>query len=131
MEKRIINPWNWQESQGWSWGIEVKNSTRTLYCSGQVSTDFQGNVIGSGDMRGQIDQCLDNLEKVLHEGGYELSDVVRIDYYTTDADLLMANWDLIADRLTDAACRAGGVLLGVSRLAVPELLIEIQAIAVK
>ena len=63
MEKRIINPWNWQESQGWSWGIEVKNSTRTLYCSGQVSTDSQGNIIGSGDMRGQIDQCLDNLEK--------------------------------------------------------------------
>jgi enamine deaminase RidA (YjgF/YER057c/UK114 family) len=131
MEKRIINPWNWQESQGWSWGIEVTNATRTLYCSGQVSTDSKGKTVSPGDMRGQINQCLDNLERVLQEGGYALSDVVRIDYYTTDADLLMANWDLIADRLTSADCRAGGVLLGVSQLAIPELLIEIQAIAVK
>jgi enamine deaminase RidA (YjgF/YER057c/UK114 family) len=131
MEKRIVNPWNWQASQGWSWGIEVTNATRTLYCSGQVSTDSNGRIVSPSDMRGQINQCLDNLETVLHEGGYELANVVRIDYYTTDADLLMANWDLIADRLTSAGCRAGGVLLGISRLAVPELLIEIQAIAVK
>jgi hypothetical protein len=43
----------------------------------------------------------------------------------------MANWDAIKNRLITAGCRAGGVLLGVSRLAFPELLIEIEATAVQ
>lgn len=131
MERRIINPWNWQEQQGWSWGIEVSGTRKTLYCAGQVSMDAAGRVLHIGDMQGQIDQALDNLEQVLREAGYSLVDVVRIDYYTTDADRLLAHWEGIRDRLMAAGCRAGGVLLGVSRLAFPELLIEIQAVAVQ
>ena len=131
MERRIINPWNWQAEQGWSWAIETSGAQRVLYCAGQVSMDGDGKLLHVGDMRAQINQALDNLEIVLSKAGYQLSDVVRIDYYTTDADLLMANWDAIKNRLVTAGCRAGGVLLGVSRLAFPELLIEIEATAVQ
>jgi enamine deaminase RidA (YjgF/YER057c/UK114 family) len=131
MERRIINPWNWQAEQGWSWAIETSGAQRVLYCAGQVSMDGEGELLHVGDMRAQINQALDNLEIVLSKAGYQLSDVVRIDYYTTDADLLMANWDAIKNRLVTAGCRAGGVLLGVSRLAFPELLIEIEATAVQ
>ena|SRR3712207_6466573 len=131
MERRIINPWNWQAEQGWSWAIETSGAQRVLYCAGQVSMDGEGKLLHVGDMRAQINQALDNLETVLSKAGYHLSDVVRIDYYTTDADLLMANWDAIKNRLVTAGCRAGGVLLGVSRLAFPELLIEIEATAVQ
>ncbi len=131
MERRIINPWNWQAEQGWSWAIETSGAQRVLYCAGQVSMDGEGKLLHVGDMRAQINQALDNLEIVLSKAGYHLSDVVRIDYYTTDADLLMANWDAIKNRLVTAGCRAGGVLLGVSRLAFPELLIEIEATAVQ
>ncbi len=131
MERRIINPWNWQAEQGWSWAIETSGAQRVLYCAGQVSMDGDGKLLHVGDMRAQINQALDNLEIVLSKAGYQLSDVVRIDYYTTDADLLMANWDAIKNRLVTAGCRAGGVLLGVSRLAFSELLIEIEATAVQ
>jgi enamine deaminase RidA (YjgF/YER057c/UK114 family) len=131
MERRIINPWNWQEQQGWSWGVEVSGAQNTLYCAGQVSMDAAGRVLHAGDMRRQIGQALDNLERVLREADYSLADVVRIDYYTTDADGLLAHWDVIRDRLVTAGCRAGGVLLGVSRLAFPELLIEIEATAAR
>ncbi len=131
MERRIINPWNWQAEQGWSWVIETSGAQRVLYCAGQVSMDGEGKLLHVGDMRAQINQAIDNLEIVLSKAGYHLSDVVRIDYYTTDADLLMANWDAIKNRLVTAGCRAGGVLLGVSRLAFPELLIEIEATAVQ
>lgn len=131
MERRIINPWNWQAEQGWSWAIETSGAQRVLYCAGQVSMDGDGKLLHVGDMRAQINQALDNLEIVLSKAGYHLSDVVRIDYYTTDADHLMANWDAIKNRLVTAGCPAGGVLLGVSRLAFPELLIEIEATAVQ
>lgn len=131
MEKRIINPWHWQEQQGWSWAVETNNAQRVLYCAGQVSVDANGRPVHAGDMRAQIKLALDNLETVLHQAGYGLSDVVRLDYYTTDADQLMANWDVIRGRFEPTGQQAGGVLLGVSRLAVPELLIEIEAIAAK
>jgi hypothetical protein len=45
MQKQIINPWNWQDAQGWSWGIETQGASRVLYCSGQVSTDSEGRVL--------------------------------------------------------------------------------------
>ena len=131
MQKQIINPWNWQDAQGWSWGIETQGASRVLYCAGQVSTDSEGRVLHSGDMKEQITSALDNLEVVLRRGGYGLSDIVRIDYYTTDVDAVLQHWSVISERLVGAGCRAGGVLLGVTRLALPELLIEIQAIAAR
>ncbi len=126
-----VNPWNWQAAQGWSWGMEVADARRTLYCAGQVPTDAAGRVLHAGDVRAQTARALDNLETVLAARGYTLGDVVRIDYYTTDVDGLLANWDVIAERLGAAGCAAGGVLLGVTRLALPELLVEFQAIAVR
>jgi enamine deaminase RidA (YjgF/YER057c/UK114 family) len=46
-------------------------------------------------------------------------------------DQLFANWDAVVSRLAQAGCRPSSTLLGVSRLAFPELLIEIEATAVK
>jgi 2-iminobutanoate/2-iminopropanoate deaminase len=46
-------------------------------------------------------------------------------------DQLFANWDAVVSRLAQAGCRPSSTLLGVSRLAFPELLIEMEATAVK
>ena len=69
MEKQIVNPWNWQASQGWSWGIDTRGSERVLYCSGQVATDANGRVRHPRDMAAQVQDALDNLEHVLHHAG--------------------------------------------------------------
>ena len=47
----------------------------------------------------QIEYTMENLEKVLAKGGIELSDVVRLNYYTTDVDELFNNWDALMMRL--------------------------------
>jgi enamine deaminase RidA (YjgF/YER057c/UK114 family) len=130
VQRRVINPWNWQDSQGWSWAIEVSGGKRALFCAGQVPVDGTGRVLHRGNMRGQIAAVLDNLETVLAAAGYGLGDVVRLDYYATDVDRVMANWDVVKDRFASVGRQPGGVLLGVSRLASPELMIEIQATAV-
>jgi enamine deaminase RidA (YjgF/YER057c/UK114 family) len=80
-------------------------------------------------MRGQLEMSLTNLEVVLHHAGYTLTDVVRLNYYTTDVDLLLRHGDVIAARL--AGVRYASTLLGVARLAGPELLVEIEATAVR
>jgi len=74
--------------------------------------------------------AIDNLETVLNDAGVGLSDVVRLNYYTTDVDGLMAVWEIINTRLAKANCRPASTLLGVTRLAFPEMLVEIEATAV-
>ena len=129
-ERRVINPWGWQDAYGFVQANEVSNGQRILYCAGQVSVDAEGNPLHPGDMRAQIAQALDNLETVLGAAGFEMSDVARLNFYTTDVDGTMEAWSLIKDRLERAGCRQTSTLLGVASLYHPDILIEIEATAV-
>lgn len=131
MKQRIINPWKWQDQFGFVQANEISGGRRILYCAGQASVDAEGKPAHERDMRAQIIQALDNLETVLGDAGFSLSNVVRLNYYTTNVEQLFAHWDVAMHRLTQAGCRPGCTLLGVSRLAFPELLVEIEATAVK
>lgn len=131
MAQRRINPWSWQNQFGFSQGNDVTGAQRVLFCAGQASTDAEGRPVHAGDMRAQINQPFDNLETVLVSAGFAMSDVVRLNYYTTDVDLLLGAYDAVTSRLAKAACQPSSTLLGISRLAFPELLIEIEATAMK
>jgi enamine deaminase RidA (YjgF/YER057c/UK114 family) len=130
MERRVINPWTWQDQFGFVQAHEVSGAERTLYCAGQTSSDADGNPVHPGDMRAQLAQVLDNLETVLSEAGFELSQVVRLNTYTTDVDAFLAEGGEAAARLAEAGCRPSATLLGVARLAFPEFLVELEATAV-
>ena len=130
MERRTLNPWTWQDNFGFSQAIEVSGAQRTIFCAGQTSTDHEGKPVHLNDMRGQINQAMDNLEAVLRESDARLSDVVRLNYYTTDVDLLLEVYDAVVGRLAEADCQPTSTLLGVTSLAFPELLVEIEATAV-
>jgi enamine deaminase RidA (YjgF/YER057c/UK114 family) len=82
-------------------------------------------------MRSQLAAAMDNVEAVLRAGGYELKDIVRLNYYTTDIPAFFAGYSAVTDRLATAGILPSGTLLGVSRLARPELLVEIEATAVR
>jgi enamine deaminase RidA (YjgF/YER057c/UK114 family) len=129
-DRRIINPWSWQDEYGFVQAHEVSDAQRVLYCAGQVSVDAEGNPLHPGDMGAQIDQSLDNLETVLGNAGFELSDVVRLNFYTTDVDRTLEAWSVIKDRLARTGCRQVSTLLGVASLYHPDILIEIEATAV-
>ena len=131
MERREVNPWTWQEQFGYEQAVEVTGAERTLYCAGQTSVDGDGNPLHEGDMGAQVLQAVDNLEAVLREGGYELSDITRLNYYVTDVDAFFGAAEALGGRLGAAGCRASGTLLGVQRLAFPQLLVEIEATAVR
>jgi enamine deaminase RidA (YjgF/YER057c/UK114 family) len=108
----------------------VPAGAATIYCAGQISTDADGNPVHDGDMAAQLGQALDNLEAVLSESGCTLSDVVRLNYYTTDIDAFFGAINHLVTRLTEANCRPSSTLLGVTRLAFPSMLVEIEATAV-
>ena len=129
-DRRIINPWGWQDAYGFVQANEVSDTQRVLYCAGQVSVDAEGNPLHPGDMGAQIAQCLDNLETVLDGAGFQMSDVVRLNFYTTDIDRTMEAWSVIQNRLTQRGCRQASTALGVAGLYHPDILIEIEATAV-
>jgi enamine deaminase RidA (YjgF/YER057c/UK114 family) len=131
MKQRTINPWKWQDQLGFVQATEIEEGKRMLFCAGQTSMDGNGMPLHAGDMRGQKKQTMDNVEKVLSEAGFSLSDVVRLNYYTTDVDQFFANYEVVTGRLTEAGAQVSSTLLGISRLAFPELLVEIEATAIK
>ena len=130
MERRIINPWTWQDQLGYVQANDVEGAGRTIYCSGQGSLDEEGRPTHPEDMGAQLTQAMDNLETVLREAGAELSDVVRLNFYTTDVDRFFEASGVAIGRLAEAGCRPASTLLGVTRLAYPEMMVEIEATAV-
>ena len=130
MERRAINPWKWQDDYDFSWAVEVRGSGRTVYCAGQVSCDADRRPVHPGDMLAQFHQALDNLERVLGEAGLKLSNVVRLNYYTTDIPAFLEAVPKVGVRLKEAGCKPASTLLGITRLAEPEWMLEIEATAV-
>jgi enamine deaminase RidA (YjgF/YER057c/UK114 family) len=124
-----VNPWSWSEAFGYQQANLVEGSTRTLYCAGQTSVDADGNPVNAGDLAAQLLAALENLEAVLAGASMSLADVVRLNYFTTDLDAFYAGYGEVVARLQAAGARPAGTLVQVSRLALPGLMVELEATA--
>lgn len=130
MNIRPVNPWTWQDKFTYSQAAEVTGGTRTLYCAGQTAVDGEGNPVHPGDMPAQLQQAFDNLEAVLRQAGMSLSNLVRLNIYTTDIPAFFAAAAIVEERLGHLACKPPGTLLGVAALFHPAIVIELEATAV-
>ena len=130
MTKKIINPWSWQDNFGFVQANEITDAERMLFCAGQVSVDKDGNLLHAGDMAKQINQVFDNLETLLQQAGLQLSDIVRLTYYTTDVAAFAEEVQVLIDRLEKGGCKPATTLLGVASLFHPDCVVEIEATAV-
>jgi enamine deaminase RidA (YjgF/YER057c/UK114 family) len=130
MERTAINPVPWSLEMGFSQGEVVSGHSRTLYCSGQTAMNGDGKPQHDGDMAAQLAMSIDNLEAVLGEAGMSLVNLVRLNIYTTDVDLLFQHYGVLASRLGAAGVAPAATLLGVTRLAIPTLMVEIEGTAV-
>lgn len=129
MQRTAVNPWDWSLKLGYNQAEVIEGATRQMICAGQTAVDAEGNPLHPGDMRGQIGLALDNLEAVLSSADMGLRNIVRLGIYTTDVDEALKNFDLFGMRFGPIRCAPPMTLLGVSRLAIPGLLFEIEATA--
>ena len=129
MNRTAINPWPWSLQHGYNQAEIIESPTRQLFCAGQTSVDGDGNPQHAGDMRAQIDLALSNLETVLEAANMSLSNVVRLQVFTTDVDEALKNFDLLGVRFAPHNVAPAMSLLGVTRLAIPPLMFEIEATA--
>lgn len=131
MELTAINPWRWQEKYGYAQAYVISGRRDLLICSGQTANDENGVPLKAGEMPGQIMLAFANLKAILDEAGWQVADIVQIRIFTTDVDLFMQHGDVLSTCLNKAGCTPAQTLLGVSRLAFPEMLVEIEALAMR
>ena len=129
MKRTPINPWPWSLKLGYHQAEILEDTKRQLICAGQTSVDAEGNPQHTSDMRKQIILALDNLEAVLSAADMNLANITRLGIYTTDVDEAMQHFDVLGTRFGPLKAAPPITLLGVTRLALPGLMFEIEATA--
>lgn len=129
MEKRIINPWTWQDQRSYVQAVEVKNVTATLYCSGQAAVHADGTS-STDDMQTQLLLAIENVEKVISEAGYELKNIVRLNVMTTSADELWPHFGILQEWIGKHGIQQATSLFQVPKL-FETLKVELEATVVK
>ncbi|MEW6731301.1 MAG: RidA family protein [Acidobacteriota bacterium] len=126
---RFINPATLATpTAGYTHVVEVKNG-RMIFTAGQVAFDKAGKLVGEGDFRAQTEQVFENLKAALEAVGATFTDVIKLNYFITDASDLLAIRE-IRDRHVNTNQPPASTLVVVKRLAREEFLVEIEAIAV-
>ncbi len=129
MEKRIINPWQWQDARSYVQAVEVKQTEGTLYCAGQAAVSADGQSCAA-DMRTQLIEAIQNLEQVIQAAGYECKNIVRLNVFTTSSAELFTCFDVFQDWVTTHGMKQASTLLEVKSL-FETLKVELEATVVR
>jgi enamine deaminase RidA (YjgF/YER057c/UK114 family) len=129
MERTNVNPWDWSIAFGFSQAVHVSEGGRVLFCSGQTAIGSDGTPPATSDMAAQVTTAFANLRTVLEASDMTMDDVVKLTVYTTDVDGLLGEYGAAAQAL--GSNLPAMTLIGVARLAYPELKVEIDAIATR
>src|SRR5512133_3248608 len=127
--KRFLSPDTLSAPFGYSHVVDSPVE-RIVYISGQVPLDAEGQLVGEGDFEAQTRQVFENLTRALEAAGATWSDVVKLDYFLRDVGQI-AIVRAIRDEYVDTANPPASTLVEVSSLFSPDVLVEIQAVAIK
>ena len=100
-----------------------------IFVSGQVAFDSDGSIVGVDDIGAQTRQAFRNLAAVLEAAGATFADVAKLTYFVRDVEAVGVI-RAVRDEFVDTANPPASTLVEVSRLIAPELLIEIEAVAI-
>ena len=109
----------------------IATGQRHVFISGQVAINENGNLVGKGDLAAQTEQVLKNIEVWLRVSGATFDDLVRMTIYVVDYDPEKREvMQRVRDRFIPSDQGPASTLVGVSKLALDDLLVEIEAQAV-
>ena|SRR5215467_4852436 len=128
-EKRFLTPDTLSPPFGYSHVVEAPAGT-TVYISGQVPLDAESQLVGEGDFEAQTRQVFENLTRALEAADASWSDVVKLDYFLRDVGQIAAVRK-VRDEYVDTVNPPASTLVEVSSLFSPDVLVEIQAVAIK
>jgi 2-iminobutanoate/2-iminopropanoate deaminase len=126
---RFINPKTLAHQTGYSYTVETTGPGRTVYIAGQLGLDMENRIVGApGDFRAQAVKAIENLKAALAAVGAELKDVVKITNFLTDMSHIGVYREVRVQFFHEP--RPASTAVGISALARPGALFEIEAIAV-
>ena len=129
MKQHLIQPEGLAKPRGYS--HVVRASGISVFIAGQVAFDADGRVVGAGDLRAQTQQVFANLQRALAAAGARVEDLVKTTIFVVD--FKPADREVIAEvrsRFYGDRPPPASTLVGVQALVLPELMIEVEAIAV-
>ena len=107
--------------------VVVAEGKRTIFIAGQLARDRHGNTVGKGDMRAQLRQVGENIKAALEAAGATLDDLVKTTTYVTDIEEYFKHIDV---RMEYFGALPTSTTVEVRKLAHPDLVVEVEAIAV-
>ena len=114
--------------------VSVATGSKMVFIAGQVAWDADGGTVGVGDLAAQVEQCYLNVAIALAEVGGSFDDVAKLTVYLVD--WTPEKMPAVMDGIARAAEKLGVTPvppltgIGVSALATPDFLVEVEAIAV-
>jgi enamine deaminase RidA (YjgF/YER057c/UK114 family) len=107
--------------------VVVVEGKRSIFISGQLARDRHGNAVGKGDMRAQLRQVGENIKAALEAAGATLDHLVKTTTYVTDIEEYFKHVDV---RMEYFRALPTSTTVEVRRLAHPDFLVEVEAIAI-
>ncbi len=105
---------------------------KLVFIAGQVGNDASGQMVSTTDFRSQVEQAFKNIKAAVEAAGGDMSSLVKVNYYvveSVDAAQLPAVRE-VRDKYISATAPPASTFVVVKRLARPEILVEIEAVAV-
>ena len=125
MERQVIGK---PTGSSYSYGVAVP-AGRTVFVSGTVALDEQGQVVAPGKMESQARHVFRRIEELLQEAGATLKDVVKISTFVTDMSQY-ADFSKVRGEVFGGGPYPASATVGVSALVMDGLILEVEAIAV-
>jgi reactive intermediate/imine deaminase len=122
-----INPQELTQPTGYTHVVKAGEG-RTVYISGQIAFDKEGKVVGARDFHAQTIQVFENLKAALAAAGATFDNVIKLTTFVTDMNNAPTLRDVRAKYLGPNP--PAGTLIQVAALVAPELMIEVDAIAI-
>ena len=127
MDKEQVNPWTWQDAAGFSQAWRVRGADSIVFVSGQAPISADGQLVGENDFESQVRQVMENLQAVLEAAGMGLASVVKLTVYLTDLTRLREYTRIKGEFF--GGQQPASTAVGVTALARPEIMVEVEAVA--